>query len=214
MDENEIIEAQDAPVEEQPVETPEVKTEQKRTVPLEKFLAEKEKRKALERHAAELERKVSETPAKNFFEKYKALGMDDELARAMADDFAAMTTANRKPERDIIGEELEDLTLEEFFDDAKSFEKEIRKAIEDSRGTLDVRSAYIHVRNPSDRAREIANRGKASPALKAQPTSKPTASERSDALTPTEREDLEHLKELQPSMNWDAESYKKYVRNK
>lgn len=200
---------------EQPVEVHETQTEQKpKTVPLDKFLSEKARRKDLERRIAELEKRNTEEPTAKYVEKYTALGFDEAAARQIAEDFAHITRQNaKKEERDVIGEEIADLVIEsEFFDDAKAFEKEIRDAIAKGDAT-DVRSAYLRVRDPDQRAMEIASRRKATVTTKAMPVSKP-AEPKSDALTEDERAELEVLKRTQDWMDWDADSYKKYVRGR
>jgi hypothetical protein len=152
---------------------------------------------------------------KELVEKYKSAGFDDEAALLIARDFAKYAGQNKSPERDVIGEELEDLILEsDFYDDAKAYEKEIRAEIVKSNGALDVKAAYVRVRDPSARAMEIANRNKATPAsLKAQPVSRPSAPT-GDALSETEREELATLKQIFPFQKWDANSYRTYKRNK
>ena len=197
-------------IEEQPVEVPETKPEPK-TVPLSKFLSEKDKRKALEREIAELRAKSNSDPTKQDFEELVEAGFDESAAKLFASKFAALRGRD-EPKRDIIGEELDDLILEEFFDDAKTYEKEIREAIEKSHGALDVRSAYVKVRDPSERAREIANRERKAP-TKAQPVSRPAES-KSDALTESEKAELKKLQMMMPDSKWDADSYKKYARGK
>lgn len=210
MEENEVKVVEQTT--EQPVESHEDQTEPKsRTVPLDKFLKEKERRKALEARISEIERTAADSPAKGFEEKYKALGFDDESARAIANDFAAVLAASKKaPEKDTVGEELEDLVLEsEWYDDAKAFEKEIREAIRSGRAP-DVKSAYTIVRDPLERAREIQNRGRAAP--KAQPSSATPPAVPSDALTPDEKNQLAELQENMPWANWDAKSFKQFYR--
>ena len=217
MDEDVKVPVEETPATETPVEPVEAVAEQKeRSVPLNKFLSEKEKRKAVERELAEYKRKADESPTKNYLEKYKALGFDEDAAKAIAEDLAALSAKTaKKDERDIIGEELDDMVLEdEFFDDAKSFEKEIRQAILDSNGRLDARAAYLKVRSPSERARELANRGRAAPAtMKAQPVSTQSAV-KSDALTDEDRKNMEKMKELMPEFGWTAETYKKFYRDR
>lgn len=213
MYEDEVRE-QEAPEVETPVETPEVSAEPKeKTVPLNKFLSEKQKRKELERRLAEMERRSAEDPAQKFVEKYKSLGFDEDAAKAIAEDFAHIIKQTAAKPKDTLGEEIEDLVEEhEFFDDAKSWEKEIREAIASGKAST-PREAYLLIRDPDERAREIANRGSAPKTNKAMPVSKP-AEPKSDALTAEEREELEEMKRVQPWAKWDADSYKRFARNR
>jgi len=206
-EEKEIIEG-DATEVVETAEPEEVKPKE-RTVPLNTFLSEKERRKALERRLAELEALSVPKEEEELVTKYTKAGFDEEAARMIAKDFARLAT-RQKVEHDVVAEELDDLVLEsDFYDDAKTYEKEIRAEI--AKSGCDVKTAYIRVRDPAQRAMEIANRTKSPAALKAQPTSKPSAPT-GNALTEAERDELKMMQTAFPWQKWDADSYRTYKR--
>ena len=210
MFEDEVVVAeQPEVVEEKPVE--------RKTVPLDKYIGEKARRKELEKKLAELSNKADDVEAA-FFKKYKdTLGFDEPVARELAKDMAAAQRKPKEPERDEIAEEISDLTLEdEFYDDAKVFESDIRKLIADaaSKGRdMDVKTAYLKVRNPSDRVAEILRRRTAAPDKSQPKPSGGNSIKQSEALTEQDRRVLKQLQDRDPKANWNADSYRKYIKN-
>lgn len=207
MYEDEEVIVQETEQEATPVEVPETQPEPKeKTVPLNKFLSEKERRKSLERRIAELEKSISKDDGD--YKEFLDLGFEEPAAKAFAAKFQkAFEAASKKTERDEIAEDIADLVEEnEYYDDAKSYEKEIRELIKTGKAP-DVKVAYNLVRDPIQRVQEIQNRGKAAP--KPQPSSR-ASTPVSDALTETEQAELKELQRT--DRTWTAESYKKFVR--
>lgn len=207
MFDDETVVVPEAEQEATPVEVPEIQPEQKeKTVPLNKFLSEKERRKNLERRIAELEKSIPKDDGD--YREFLDLGFEEQTAKVLSAKFQkAFEVASKKTERDEIAEDIEDLIVEnEYYDDAKSYEKEIRELIKTGKAP-DVKVAYNLVRDPIQRVQEIQNRGKAAP--KPQPSSR-ASTPTSDALTETEQAELKELQRTDKT--WTAESYKRFVR--
>jgi hypothetical protein len=203
MFEDEVVVAEtEAPVE-QPVEAP------KKTVPLDKYLAAKERAKAAERRLKELEKDDIDP---GMFEKYhKTLGFDENVARELAKDLGARS---KKEERDEIAEELDDLAGEDdFYDDAKVYEKQVR-ALMASGKAGDVRTAYLMSINPAERAKEIARRKDAAPDRSQPKPSAGSAVKATEALTAQDRKVLTMLQEREPNGGWNADTYRKYMKDR
>lgn len=203
MFEEEVVAEQPEVVEEKPVE--------RKTVPLDKYIGEKTRRKELEKKLSELSAKTDDIEAA-FFKKYhETLGFDEPVAKELAKDMAA---AQRKTTVvDDIDDEIADLAEEdEFFDDAKVFATDIRKLIADAKSKgkdMDVKTAYLKVRNPSERVQEILRRKAAD---KSQPRSTGSPAKAVEPLDEADRRVLKTLQERQPDAGWNADTYRKYMK--
>jgi hypothetical protein len=219
--EEEVEEA--VPEEEVPEEPPAKKPA---TVPEATFLAEKKKRKELERKLREIDESKldGQILARKDAKKQELIGkgfdetVAEEMANMLVEALAEVhSDRKRKSQDDIFLDELNDLASEEYYSDIKGFAPEIKAKMDKVKG-LTIEEAYLLVRGPS-RNREVKTAVEQKQALerrkasdKATPNSQPQGKEKQYKLTPAELKTVADLQKMQPEANWTKEKYYKLTK--
>lgn len=192
-----------------------------RNVPEATFLAEKKRRKELERKLRELEEskmdseilarksaKVKELVEKGFDETV-AHEMANMLSEALAE---VRSVSRRKSEDELFMEDLEDLASEPYYSDIKGYAKDIKAKMDKVKG-LTIEEAYLLVRGPA-RSREVKTEVEQKAALdrrkaadKKVADSTPPAKAKDMKLDADDLKALARLQEMQPDAGWTKKKY-------
>lgn len=206
-------------VEEVQQEEQEVLEQKEESVPLKKYLSEKQRRKEIEKKLREIEDKSIDTEIINkrnaLKDKYIKAGYDEELSNMLAEDMTAvLSEAKKVAKKDAdatFKEDIFDLAeSDSFYEDATAYETQLIPLMKKG---FTAEEAYIKLRGNARMREVMLNKEQVSAVKRKEIESKKVATSTSSKANnpyPLDDRDKKALKQLQesfPDAGWTSEKY-------